>query len=109
MECGCYDFGHFLCTEDVSFDLSVVVPDNGSFDGEVMVTSTNHKFRMLWTFMTGSILTIPNNLLNEDNQYTFQVFDGFGNKVTMITNEGEDDEKEWSCFTFKTVISYVRS
>ena len=109
MECGCYDFGPFLCTEDVVLDMGFAVPDNGTFDGEVMVTSTNHRFRLPWLIETGVDLEIPQSLLNEDNVYTFQVFDGFGNRITMITDQGEEDEKEWSCFTFQTVIAHVRT
>lgn len=109
MECGCYDFGSFLCTEDVSVQLEPVFIDGSTqMEAYVMLSSTNYK-KSFYVIITKDEPTIIPGPLNESNVYTFQLFDPLGEKIIMVTDQGEADEKEWGCFTFQTVIAHVRS
>lgn len=91
-----------LCDQDVC--------GNGVDFGIAAQTSGEHtlhltflgviSFKVVKSFTAGDEVIFPVDTLNEDYQYTTELFDPNGDKI-VITKNGTD----YDCFRFKTVIN----
>lgn len=85
-----------VCGDGVEFEATAAMP--GVY--KMVVQFLNMSFAIEAEFAQDDVLIFPIDQLNENFEYTVEIFDPVGDKVT-IAGSGEI---EYDCFKFRTIL-----